>query len=98
MPTLQPGDVVIADNLSSHRSAYAQDTLQSQDNQMPFLPPYSPDLNPIEMAYSKLKAHLRRIAARNFNDLFNAVGKVCNLLPPDECETFFKAVGYVPEI
>lgn len=74
-PTLQPGDVVIADNLSSHKSAYTQDVLKSQGNWLLFLPPYSPDLNPIEMAYSKLKAHLRRLKARTFDALFKSV---CN--------------------
>ena len=96
-PTLLTGDVVIADNLSSHKSAYAQDFLQAQGNWLLFLPPYSPDLNPIEMAYSKLKAHLRRIAARTFDDLFSAVGQVCELFPPNECRAFFKAAGYVAE-
>jgi len=72
-PTLSPGDVVIADNLSSHKSKFAQAVLQAQANWLLFLPPYSPDLNPIEMAYSKLKAHMRRIAARAFDDLFKAV-------------------------
>ena len=97
-PTLNPGDVVIADNLSSHKSAYAQELLNAQKNWLLFLPPYSPDLNPIEMAYSKLKAHLRRIAARTFDDLFKAVGDVCNLFPANECEAFFKAAGYGAEI
>ncbi|GGA04830.1 hypothetical protein GCM10011498_00150 [Amylibacter cionae] len=62
--TQKPGDVVIADNLSSHKSAYAQNVLKAQGNWILFLPPYSPDLNPIAMAYSKLKAHLRRLKAR----------------------------------
>ena len=97
-PTLTPGDVVIADNLASHKSPKAQELLKAQGNWLLFLPPYSPDLNPIEMAYSKLKAHLRRIAARTFDDLFKAVGDVCNLFPTKQCEEFFKAAGYVAEI
>lgn len=96
-PTLLPGDVVVADNLSSHKSAHAQELLKAQGNWLLFLPPYSPDLNPIEMAYSKLKAHLRRIAARTFDDLFDAVGEVCNLFPPNECKAFFTAAGYVAD-
>ena len=96
-PTLQPGDVVIADNLSSHKSAYAQEVLKSQGNWLLFLPPYSPDLNPIEMAYSKLKAHLRRLKARTFDALFQAVAQTCDLFPPDECRNLFKAAGYVPD-
>jgi len=59
-----------------------------------FLPPYSPDLNPIEMAFSKLKAHLRRIGARIINELWLAVGNNCDLYAPDECKNDFKAAGY----
>lgn len=94
-PTLQPGDVVIADNLSSHKSAYAQAVLKSQGNWLLFLPPYSPDLNPIEMAYAKLKAHLRRLKARTFDALFQSVAQTCTLFPSEECRNFFKAAGYV---
>ncbi len=64
---------------------------------MLFLPPYSPDLNPIEMAYSKLKAHLRRFKARTFDTLFQSVGNTCELFPKNECENFFKAAGYVAD-
>ena len=96
-PTLQPGDVVIADNLSSHKSAKAQDLLRAQGNWLLFLPPYSPDLNPIEMAYSKIKAHLRRFKARTFDALFQSVAQTCDLFPPEECENFFRAAGYVAE-
>ncbi len=64
---------------------------------MLFLPPYSPDLNPIEMAYSKLKAHLRRIKARTFDGLTKDVGDICNLFPQNECRAFFKAANYVAE-
>lgn len=60
-----------------------------------YLPPYSPDLNPIEMAFSKLKAHLRRIGARNFTDLFEALGAICNLFTPEECWDYFCEAGYV---
>ena len=94
-PTLQPGDVVIADNLSSHKSAYAQAVLKSQGNWLLFLPPYSPDLNPIEMADAKLKAHLRRLKARTFDALFQSVAQTCTLFPSEECRNFFKAAGYV---
>ncbi len=96
-PTLQPGDVVIADNLSSHKSAWAQALLKAQGNWMLFLPPYSPDLNPIEMAFSKLKAHLRRMAARTFDALTEAVGDICDLFEPQECENYFRAANYVAE-
>lgn len=96
-PTLQPGDVVIADNLASHKSAQAQDILKAQGNWLLFLPPYSPDLNPIEMAYSKLKAHLRQLKARTFDALFLSVARTCELFPPQECRNFFRAAGYVAD-
>lgn len=96
-PTLQPGDVVIADNLSSHKSARAQECLKAQGSWMLFLPPYSPDLNPIEMAYSKLKAHLRRLKARTFDALFQSVAQTCDLFPPEQCRNFFRAAGYVAD-
>jgi len=96
-PILQPGDVVIADNLSSHKSARAQAHLKVQGNWLLFLPPYSPDLNPIEMAYSKLKAHLRRLNARTFDALFQSVAQTCDLFTPEECLNFFKAAGYVAD-
>ena len=96
-PELQPSDVVIADNLSSHKSAWAQALLKAQGNWLLFLPPYSPDLNPIEMAYAKLKAHLRRFKARTFDALFRSVAETCELFPPEECRNFFKAAGYVAD-
>ena len=70
---LQPGEVVIADNLSSHKSAVAQAFLMAQGNWLLLLPLFSPDLNPIEMAFSKLKAHLRRTKAQTFDTLFESV-------------------------
>ena len=59
-----------------------------------FLPPYSPDLNPIEMAFSKLKALLRKKAARSFDTLSEALGEICDLFDPTQCRNFFKAAGY----
>lgn len=96
-PTLQPGDVVIADNLSSHKSAHAQELLKAQGSWMLVLPPYAPDLNPIEMAYSKLKAHLRQLKARTFDTLFQSGAQTCNLFPPKECRKPFKTDGYVAD-
>lgn len=60
-----------------------------------FLPPYSPDLNPIEQAFSKLKAHLRRIGARSFTQLFTAIGEICEMFSPQECWNYLRAAGYV---
>ena len=96
-PTLQPGDVVILDNLSSHKSERAKAILKERGAWFLFLPPYSPDLNPIEMAFAKLKAHLRRIGARTIDALWRAVGSICDLYSSDECWNYFKAAGYAPD-
>ena len=93
-PMLQKGDVVILDNLSSHKSEKAAAMLREKGAWFLFLPPYSPDLNPIEMAFSKLKAHLRRTGARTIEALWRAVGEICDLFEPQECWNFFKAAGY----
>jgi len=93
-PALQPGDVVILDNLSSHKSARAKALLAERGAWFLFLPPYSPDLNPIEMAFSKLKAHLRRIKARTLDALWRAVGDICDFFTPEECRNYFMEAGY----
>lgn len=93
-PTLQPGDVVILDNLSVHKSAKAEAAVRERGAWMLFLPQYSPDLNPIEMAFAKLKAHLRRIAARTFDVLIQAIGDICHLYDPSECWNYFIKAGY----
>ena len=94
IPTLNPGDVVVLDNLSSHKSARAAEALKQAGCWFLFLPAYSPDLNPIEMAFSKLKAHLRRIGARTIDDLQNAIASVLDLFSPEECQNYFQAAGY----
>jgi len=96
-PVLEPGTVVILDNLSTHKSPRAAQVLKDHGCWFLFLPPYSPDLNPIEMAFSKLKAHLRRIGARTFDALFTALGDICDLFEPDECWNFLKAAGYASD-
>lgn len=96
-PLLSPGTIVILDNLSVHRSPRAAEALKQRLSWFLFLPPYSPDLNPIEQAFSKLKAHLRRIGARNYEDLINATGDVCGLFDTTECSNFFKAAGYASD-
>lgn len=93
-PSLSPGDVVILDNLSSHKSPRAAQTLKDIGAWFLFLPPYSPDLNPIEMAFSKLKTLIRKVAARTYDQLWQAVGHVCQLFSDEECYNFFKAAGY----
>ncbi len=91
---LNPGDVVILDNLSSHKSARAAEALRQAGSWFLFLPAYSPDLNPIEMAFSKLKAHLRRIGARTVEALNDAIADVLDLYSPEECRNYFDAAGY----
>jgi transposase len=93
-PVLRPGQVVIADNLSSHKSTRAIELLRAQGNDQIFLPPYSPDLNSIEMAFSKLKTLIRKAAARTYQALWRQVGAVCDLFHPQECRNHFIAAGY----
>lgn len=93
-PTLCKGDVIIQDNLSSHKSPKAAEILRQVGAWFLFLPQYSPDLNPIEMAIAKLKALIRKAAARTYDDLWQAVGHVCDLFSDEECYNFFKAAGY----
>ena len=94
IPEIAPGTVVILANLSPHKNAEAAQAMREAGCWFLFLPPYSPDLNPIEMAFSKLKAHLRRIGARTFTDMFNAIGEICDLYSPQECWNYFNAAGY----
>ena len=93
-PTLAPGDVVILDNLSVHKSAKAEAAVRARGAWMLFLPQYSPDLNPIEMVFAKLKAHLRKAAARTFDALIDAIGDICGLYEPTECQNYFTKAGY----
>ena len=95
IPEIAPGTVVILDNLATHRNKEAAQALREHGCWFLYLPPYSPHLNPIELAFSKLKAHLRRIGARTFTDVFNAIGSICDLYEPAECWNYFKAAGYV---
>ena len=96
-PTLQPGDVVILDNLPVHKSARAARALKARGAWFLFLPAYSSDLNPIEMAFAKLKAHLRRIGARTFEELWRAVGHICDLFSPQECWNYLVHAGYASD-
>lgn len=96
-PELNPGDVVILDNLSAHKSPRAAEALKARGAWFLFLPPYSPDLNPIEMAFAKLKAHLRKAKARTIDALWRAIGDICDLYSPTECWNYFRAMNYAPE-
>ncbi len=93
-PILKPGDVVVWDNLNVHKSRKAAEAIKERGAWVLFLPRYSPDLNPIEMAFSKLKTLLRKAKARTYDDLWEAVGQVCGLFTPKECRNYFKACGY----
>jgi transposase len=93
-PTLRTGDVVILDNLAVHKSKKAAQCLKQRGAWFLFLPPYSPDLNPIEQALAKIKAHLRKAEARTFDALWRALGDICNLFEPQECWNFLKAASY----
>jgi len=94
-PSLERGTVVILDNLRVHKSQKAAQILKEHGCRFLFLPPYGPDLNPIEMAFSKLKSHLRRIGARTIDGLIQAIGDICELYTHDECLNYFRASGYV---
>jgi transposase len=93
-PTLKPGDVVVLDNLPAHKSAAAEQAIRATGAWLLFLPPYSPDLNPIEMAFAKLKALLRARAVRTIDALWRAIGEICDLFSPQECQNYFNAAGY----
>jgi transposase len=93
-PTLSRGDVVILDNVGFHKSERAEELIKAKGAWLLFLPPYSPDLNLIEMAFSKLKALLRKRAARSFDAITQALGDIISLFSVAECRNFFKAAGY----
>lgn len=96
-PTLRPGDIVVMDNLSSHKRVAARELIEAAGAELRFLPPYSPDFNPIEMAFSKLKALLRKAAERTVDGLWNAIGRLVDIITPGESANFFTAAGYEPE-
>jgi transposase len=93
-PTLKPGDVVILDNLPAHKSVLARIAIEARSARLLFLPPYSPDFNPIENAFVKLKALLRKAAARTRDDLYRAIGAAIDTFTPAESNKYFAAAGY----
>ncbi len=95
-PTLKPGDIVILDNLSSHKRPAAREIIEAVGARLMFLPPYSPDFNPIEKAFSKLKALLRKAAERTVSDLWDRIGKIVELIDPQEAQNYFASCGYDP--
>lgn len=82
------------DNLSSHKAPAARDAIEAAGARLLFLPPYSPDFNPIEQAFSKLKAHLRKAAERTIRGLWEAIGRILDLYSPQECANYFAKDGY----
>jgi transposase len=95
VPTLHPGDIVIMDNLASHKVEGVRKTIEAAGAQLLYLPPYSPDLNPIEQAFAKLKAHLRKAAERSVQALWDRIGTILDSFTPTECANFFKHARYV---
>jgi transposase len=96
VPTLQPGDIVIMDNLPAHKAAGVRQAIEAAGAELRYLPPYSPDFNPIENAFSKLKSHLRAKAERTIDALWKAAGEAIRHFEPEECANYFTACGYEP--
>jgi transposase len=94
VPTLAPGDIVVMDNLSSHKGPRVEELIEAAGAELRYRPPYSPDMNPIEKAYSKLKANLRKIAERTVAGLMSALEACADIFNPAECENYFAACGY----
>jgi len=95
-PTLAPGDIVVMDNLPAHRSPAIRAAIEATGASLHYLPPYSPDFNPIEMAFAKLKATLRKAAARTVDELWNALRDALPSFTPQEAANYFAAAGYKP--
>lgn len=94
LPELRPGDIIVMDNLSSHKGPRVREMIESVGARLEYLPPYSPDFNPIENAFSKLKALLRKAAERSIGGLWTTIGRLLNLFTPNECQNYFAAAGY----
>lgn len=94
VPTLSPGDIVVMDNLPAHKPAAVRAAIEAAGASLYFLPPYSPDFNPIEMAFAKLKSFLKKVAARTKDDLWDAIGLGIDRFTPTECQNYFIAAGY----
>ena len=97
VPELKPGDIVVMDNLGSHKGAGVRAAIETAGATLLYLPPYSPDFNPIENAFSKLKALLRKAAERTVDGLWARIGALLPTFTPLECANFFAAAGYEPD-
>jgi len=95
-PTLSKGDIVVMDNLSSHKGTMVEQLITAAGAELRYLPSYSPDMNPLEKAYSKLKAYLRKIAERTVAGLLAALDACADIFRPSECANYFAACGYDP--
>lgn len=96
VPELRAGDIVIMDNLGSHKGAGVRSAIEAVGANLLYLPPYSPDFNPIENAFAKLKAMLRKAAARTVETLWHTIGQIIDTFTPAECTSYFTAAGYDP--
>lgn len=94
IPTLKPGDIVILDNLGSHKSQAVRAAIRAAGARMLFLPPYSPDLNPIEQVFAKLKTLLRKAAERSVEATWRRIGSLLEAFPPHECAAYLRNSGY----
>jgi len=97
VPELKQGDIVIMDNLSSHKRASVRELIEEAGARLMFLPPYSPDFNPIEKAFARLKAMLRKAAERTVSGLWSLIGKLVDIFQPNECANYFSCCGYEPD-
>lgn len=97
VPTLSPDDIVIMDNLPAHKLAGIREAIERVDAKLLFLPPYSPDFNPIEMAFSKLKAWLKNVAPRKVEQLWDTIAEAIDDITPQQARNFFTAAGYEPD-
>jgi len=96
VPELKPGDIVVMDNLSSHKRPQVAALIEAAGASLLYLPPYSPDFNPIEKLFAKFKALLRKAAERTVEGLWSAIGKTLERITPRECANYFEAAGYEP--
>lgn len=96
VPTLKPGDIVIMDNLGSHKGKAVRQLIRAAGAKLFFLPKYSPDLNPIEQVFAKLKHLLRKAAVRTLEAVCAAIGQLLGAFTPQECANYFKNAGYAP--
>ena len=94
VPTVRPGDIVVMDNLPAHKGGMVRQIIEAAGAELRYLPAYSPDFNPIEQGFAKLKPHLRKAQERSIDALWQRIGKLLDLFPPEDCTNFFVNSGY----